>query len=259
MFQKWSPFLAALLAAIAAALGVRLLPAPTTPPPTVVVPPVVVPPPATPPPPPVKPDTLAAIGRIQLGNSGCTATIIGTKRADKRYWVLTAAHCIADVGQRGAMRLRDGREFGISVLAFDRRADCCWMLTDPTEEVYPHAAIAVQAPQPGEKIWHAGFGVHVPSNREEGVVVAGPNGDGQIQFKLSVSSGDSGGGVALNANGEIVSCVCCTTAKGVYADVWGASPESCRRLRPEANVLDSWTPLDIPLKAVVPTKMPAEK
>jgi hypothetical protein len=158
------------------------------------------------------------------------------------------------------MRLRDGREFGIAVLAFDRRADCCWMLSDPTEEVYPHATLAVQSPQPGEKIWHAGFGVHIPSNREEGVVAATPNGDGQLQFKLSVSSGDSGGGIALNDSGEVVSTVCCTTAKGQYADVWGASPEACRRLRPEANVLDSWTPLDIPIKELaVPQRMPEGK
>jgi hypothetical protein len=260
MLKKLSPFLQALAAAAIAvlgALGLQLARPPAPPPPTYPTPPTN--PGAQPPvPPEVKPDPLAAIGRIQFGNAGCTATIIGTKRVDKRHWVLTAAHCIQGVGQRGTMRLRDGREFGISVQSYNTRADCAWLLTDPMDDRYPFALLAAASPEPGEPIWHAGFGVHQPSNREEGVVVAKQNGDGQIQFRLSVSSGDSGGGIAVNKNGEIVSTVCCTTEKGRMADVWGASPESIRALRPEANALDHWTPLDIPIKTPTPQRMPAE-
>lgn len=260
MSDRLKGFMSMLGAALVAALGAigfqRVIP-PQPPPPTFPTPPTN-PGEQPPPPPEVRPDTLAAIGRIQFGSAGCTGTVIGTKRVDGRYWVLTAAHCIQGVGQRGAMRLRDGREFGLSVQSYNSRADCAWLLTDPTAERYPHAVLAVTSPQPGTRIWHAGYGVHQPANREDGVAVAGPNGDGQIQFKLNVSSGDSGGGIAVNADGEIVSTVCCTTAKGQYADVWGASPESIRSLRPEVNVLDHWAPLDIPVRPV-PMRMPEKE
>lgn len=255
MLSKLSPFLAAILAAAAVLFGGRYLPppAPVAPPPATTP----APPPAPPAPPEVKPDAPAALARIQFGNSGCTATVIGPRRADGRYWVLTAAHCIQGVGQRGTMRLLDGRQLGIQVLASNARADCAWCVTDTTTEVLPFALLAENDPPPGQKIWHAGYGVHVPGNREEGVVVAQSNADGQIQFKLSVSSGDSGGGICLDESGRVVATVCCTTAKGVYADVWGAGPAAIRRALPTAMAADTpeWTPIEIPIK--VPVKMPA--
>lgn len=256
MFQKISPFLAALLAAVLAVLGGRALPPPggggVTPPPPPTAP---QPPPAKPEP---KPDAPQAIARIQFGNSGCTATVIGPRRGDGRYWVLTAAHCVQAVGQRGTMWMLDGRTLGIQVAALDRRSDCSWCVTDTTTEVLPFALLAETDPTPGQKVWHAGYGVHIPGSREEGVVVAGSNPDGQVQFKLSVSSGDSGGGICLDESGRVVSTVCCTTARGQYADVWGAGPAAIRRTLPTAMPTnDGWTPSEIPLK--VPTAMPAKK
>jgi S1-C subfamily serine protease len=239
-----TPLLAGLVAAAGAVLGGHLVPKaePAAPPPatTPVTPPVViVPPPVAPlPPPPPKPaeDPKQAVVQIQLGNSGCTATVIDAKRSDDRYWLLTASHCVNDVGQRGMARLRDGREFPFTVQSFDRKADCAWLLSEPTKDVYPWLLLAEISPEVGSKVWHAGFGVDKPGNVEQGVVVAKPNADGQVQFNLSVSSGDSGGGIALNDSGQVVSPVCCTTAKGQYANVWGAAPESCRKLRPKTSV-----------------------
>ncbi len=231
---------------------VPTIPQPPTPP---VVPPVVPPnppllPPILPPVPPSapRPDTLGAIGRIQFGNSGCTATIIGPRRADGRYDVLTAAHCVREKGQHGSMRLRDGRSLGIVVASIDQRADVCWCVTQTNSDVYPHALLADATPAVGSQVWHAGYGVHVPGNREDGTVEAGPDQNGQVRYRLSVSSGDSGGGICMTADGAVLSPVCCTTARGQTGQVWGGSPEAARRAKPPALVYDEWLPLEIPMR-----------
>lgn len=252
MQSKWWQLAAAILAAVLATLGNRQFPGPQPPItlPPIVLPPVAPPAPAEPapktPPAPPKADPLAAIGRIQFGNAGCTATIIGPRLADGRYWALTAAHCVSAKGQRGSMRLRDGRSFGLVVQAIDRESDCCWCLTDTNAQELPHATVARSSPAVGSRIWHAGYGVDVPGNREDGTVEAGPNAEGQIRMRLSVSSGDSGGGICLNDSGEVISCVCCTTERGAVAQVWGASPEAIHRLKPAFAVSEEWTPLEIP-------------
>ncbi len=205
-------------------------------------------PPGTPPtvPPPVSPNTLAAIGRIQFGNAGCTATIIGPRRDDGRWDVMTAAHCVSSKGQSGTMKLRDGRQFGIQTVAIDTKADVCWCVTTVNSEVFPFAFLAPQSPPPGARIWHAGFGIDNPGNREDGSIEAGPDTNGQNRYRLSVSSGDSGGGICLDSNGHVLSPVCCTTQKGALAQVWGGSPEAAARLRPKAVSSSDWTPLEIP-------------
>lgn len=144
------------------------------------------------------------------------------------------------------MRLRDGRTLGIKRIAVDARADACWCVTVNNTEVYPFTFVAKESPKPGTRIWHAGYGVDQPGNREDGTVTSGPNGDGQIEMRLSVSSGDSGGGIIATETGEVISCVCCTTARGATARVWGASPEAIHKLRPSAEVFDIFTPMEIP-------------
>jgi len=250
----------AALAFIGAKWGIHIPPPPplpATPPPVIIQPPPPAPkvePPAAPEP---KADAPAAIGRIQFGTAGCTATVIGPRREDGRWWVLTAAHCVRGIGQHGVMRLKDGRTTGITVAAVNERADCCWCVTETNSEVYPFAVLARQSPVPGTRVWHAGYGVHVPGNREDGQVEAGPDQNGQIRMRLSVSSGDSGGAICLNEQDEVVSCVCCTTAKGQVAQVWGASPEAIHRAKPTSMALDDWNPVEIPVRpAEVPQPMP---
>lgn len=196
-----------------------------------------------------KPDGWNAIGRISIGSTGCSATIIGRKRDDGRYWILTAAHCVPSVGARGRMQFRDGRQIGFEVVAINRNADCSWLISDKTEYVLPYALIADKTPAIGKPIWHGGFGVDRPGNREEGELLAGPDGNGQIGMSLNVSSGDSGGGIFYTETGEVISCVCCTSNRGSRARVWGASPEAIAALKPKREVLEEWTPIEIPLRA----------
>lgn len=198
-----------------------------------------------------KADPLNAIVRISREGVGCSATITGPRRVDGRYDVLTAAHCCQKVGERWLARFRDGRTTGIVIVAINREADFAWGLTDNDTAIYPFAILAERDPEPGASIWHAGYGVDRPGNREEGTVTSGRNREGQIEYRLSVSSGDSGGGIVLNDRGELLSPVCCTTAPGKIARVWGASPVVARAGKVIPTNTDEWNPIPIP---VVPEK-----
>lgn len=246
MGTKWDKLfqaIMALLIALGAAFGSRVcLPDPSQPiPPS---PPIVSPP--SPAPPSPKLDAVNAIGRIQFGGSGCSATVVGPRREDGRWWVLTASHCISGVGQRGSMRFRDGRQVPLVVAAVDRRSDCAWCYVDGSQFDLPFTYLADRSPAPGVKVWHMGYGVHIPGNREDGTIVSGPLSNGQISMKLSVSSGDSGGGICLDESGKVVSCVCCTSRLSGPGTVYGASVESIRALLPKSEAWDEWTPISVP-------------
>jgi hypothetical protein len=203
--------------------------------------------PAPAPAPAPKLDPVAAIGRITFGRSGCTAAPIEPRRPDGRYLVLTAAHCVTEVGQRGTLVMKDRRTVGVQVVALDKTADVCWLITDSTTEVLPTLRLADRSPAPGARVWHAGYGVDRPANREDGTVSDTRTSSGKIGFRINVSSGDSGGPIIMTDGGEVVSCVCCTTERGALADVFGASPEAIRRLRPTVVDDVDWAPAPIPL------------
>ncbi len=224
------------------------------------VPPVITPPPPKdkePVPPPARPkaDPWNALGRIQFGNAGCTATVVWPRRADGRWDVLTAEHCVdsVPVGSKGQMQLRgQTARIGVTLVLREARSDVAWLVTDSADlPDLPFAVLADKTPPVGTKVWHGGWGVHVPGNREDGEVLAGPNTENQVQYHLSVSSGDSGGGIFNDATGELLSPVCCTTQKNVKARVWGGSPERAAQLRPrpraaEENADDWFRPVAIP-------------
>lgn len=244
--EQLTNWLIAVLAAALAALGARWgIPVPPLPP-IVVEPQPPTPPPPDKPPTEPTPDPLAAIVRISSGNVGCSATVIGPRRPDGRYWVLTAAHCCNATGQRWTMRFRDGRTSGMQVVNFNRQSDWAWCVTDANNLTLPHALLAEKSPAVGTRIWHAGYGVDIPANREDGEVLSGPDSNGQIRMRLSVSSGDSGGGIVFDESGRIISTVCCTSRRGAVADVWGASPESFRPGMRDTVDVDEWHPLEVP-------------
>jgi len=231
-------------------------------------------PPSPPTPPNPKPpspgtrDTLNAIGKIQFGNAGCTATVIWPQRSDGRWDLLTAAHCVQSVGQVGKFQLRNGREFQVKVVDVQRGPDCAWLVTTKPEDALPYAVLAKSNPPTGVAVWHAGFGIDKPGNREDGIVTSGESSQGQISFTLSVSSGDSGGGIVRTDTDEIVSTVCCTQQRGVKTTMYGASTLRINqhRIGVEAILGNWWNPIDLPIVWTPnvgvqkePSKFPMEK
>jgi hypothetical protein len=214
--------------------------------------------PPTPPKPDPKPDPkpgdgkldpVNALGRIRFGSAGCTATVIGPHRPDGRWDVLTAAHCVSGVGARGTMTLKDGRSFGLRVVAHHRTPDVAWCVTEDEIANLPYAMIAAKNPEPGTAVWHMGYGVDKPGNREDGVIAEGENAQGQLRMILSVSSGDSGGGIFRADTNELVSVVCCTSGMGRKVSMWGCSAEVAQRTRPRAtDDEEGWLPVPIPLR-----------
>lgn len=219
-------------------------------------PPGVDPPPATPPAPKGS-GTLSpakALAKMSFPPYGCTATIVGPRRPDGKWDVLSAAHCVSHVrvGTKGSIKLLDGRTFTITVGVIDATSDVSWMtLDDASVSDMPYANVAAENPRVGTAIWHAGYGVDVPGNREEGSITGAENTDGQLNMSLSVSSGDSGGGIFRSDTNEIVSVVCCTTSKGRRASVWGCSANKARAARPKTAQMFEWEPMAIPMIEVL--------
>lgn len=180
----------------------------------------------------------AAIGRLSIGRSGCTGTIIGPVRhSDRTVLVLTAAHCIK-LGEPARMRLRDGREFTLKCIARDAESDAAWLRGDRPEGKVPFALLADSSPTPGSKVWHCGFGIDQPGNLEVGEVADQGAPRSQVAYRLSVSPGDSGGGIIMEKGSRVLSPVCCTNRLSAYGTVYGASPGACRALLKVAHAFD---------------------
>lgn len=203
------------------------------------VPPVPVPPlPVPVPPVPIpKAQPEKALLKIRFGSSGCTATIVGPQRKDGRWDCLTAAHCTGAVGTVGEATMQDGRKFKVTVRVRDTKADLVWLLGDIQDSDLPFAELATSEPDIGTAVWHAGYGVDRPGNRESGKVIGKGNSAGQLNFLLSVSPGDSGGGIFREDNGQLLSAVCCTAGLARLASMWGGSCVVAQRLRGGVSIV----------------------
>lgn len=193
-----------------------------------------------------RPEPLAAICKLVMPGSYCSGTVVGPKRTDGRYNIVSAAHCFKVIGENVKVLMRDGQTLSATVGAIDRRADAAILLTDVFSEL-PFTYVASATPAPATRIWHAGFGFDKPANREDGNIVAGPNVDGQVQYRLNVSSGDSGGGILVDGDGRLLSPVCCTTKIAGIGDVWGASPEIINRMLARPTDFIDVPPHEMPL------------
>ena len=201
-------------------------PSATRPDPTPTRPTPADPPPIPPPPPPPvsKVDPVAATVRLRMGNAGCTATVLATRPGPGRYYVLSAAHCVRGAKQ-GTVTLSNGQSFTVRVLRTNERADLALLEMEGPDGL-PTAEVADSVPAIGTAVWHQGFGVDRPGNRETGTVSGAPGKDGQIPLSLSVSSGDSGSGIFRQDNGQLVSVVCCTG----NGTTWGGTVAAIRGL-----------------------------
>lgn len=259
MNLNWKAFLdrlvPALIASVLALLGVpavmsvkgcRSEPPPAPQPPS---------PPPKPPEPP-KVDPVKAIGKIAMSGGYCSGTIVGPRRTDGRWNVVSASHCFKSVGENVTFITRDGLSLRATVVAIDRKCDGAILTLDSTDANLPFVSVALETPAPGSPIWHAGFGIDRPGNRESGQVLGGPDQNGQARYRLSVSPGDSGGGIMLDSNGNLLSPVCCTTDLAAVGTVWGASPENIRRMLAAPTEFMDLPPIAMPPP---PTAMPSRK
>lgn len=227
------------------------------------VPPVVVPPvPPAPEPKPepkppswddVPPDPVGAVFKIQFGNAGCSASLVGPPLPDGRWQWVSAAHCFKNTPRTGVGMFANGQSVRLVLQGMWEGPDIAWGVTELPIEKLPYALLADAMPKAGEKVYHVGYGWDKPRNREEGQVVNPDNGQGQTEFLLNVSNGDSGGGIAMTADGRILSPVCCTTEIARKARVWGGTVAQVKKLRPlPTPAAEEWTPIDIPIRMPEP-------
>lgn len=179
-----------------------------------------------------KPTAKAALGKLLVGTAGCTATVIGPRRADGRWDILTAAHCTSPLLTRGTYTSSTGKVLKVTRTARDASADLAWFVTDDKVDELPFAQLASSSPAAGVEVWHAGFGLTRPGERKEGKVSGGPDSSHQLTFHLLVNSGDSGGAIFRKDNDEVVASVCCTTRLGGLGSVNGGSSRRAAELRP---------------------------
>lgn len=209
-------------------------------------------------------DPLAAVGKLIMNGGSCSATVVNPPDADGRRVLVTAAHCVKRVGERVTFIPRNtSRSIRCSVVSIDRKADICILSTDESEPGLPFLRVAAKTPPVGTEVMHCGFGIDRPGNVEKGQVTSGILPNGQVRYKLSVSPGDSGGGICLNDAGELLSPVCCTSAFGpAVGDTYGGSPERVREMiHHPASFLDV-PPVAMPPVPVFddpPKPMPSKK
>jgi len=197
------------------------------------VPPILAPPtsplPVPPAPkPPQAADAVQATARFSAGSVGCTCTILGPTPRKGYVAVLTATHCVGRVGGRFTVTLKSGKRYEATTIAIDREADCALGVIQ-TDDVLPWAKIADRDPEPGVKVWQAGYGVGKPEKRYDGTVEK--VGAAQTQMRIRFFSGDSGGGIFRDDTNELVSVVCCTNGP----QGWGATVKRIRQMLSDAE------------------------
>jgi hypothetical protein len=203
------------------------------------------PPAPAPPSPRPNPSPMAALGAITFDHKGCTATILGPRRTDGRWDILTAAHCTASIGDKGSLTLKDARRLAVTVTVRNPAADLAWLVTeDATLADLPFAVLADSDPLPGTSVWHAGYGQDNPGVPKEGTVLGGPHTDGNLSLSLSVSHGDSGGGIFRTDTNELIAVVSRTTNIGQRALMFGCAASTARAQRPRPGpTICPWRPV----------------
>lgn len=241
----WKTLLASVLAAVLAVVGNRQLPAPALPSPLADTPPTQTPPAA---------DPRDALGRLVMTGGFCSATPIGPMTKDRRQRLLSAAHCVKAVGEECQFYTRAGRMVKATVIAVNRQADACLLATEELREPLPYLSVAAETPPVGATVFHAGFGIDQPGNTERGRILQRDTGGGQVMFEMSVSPGDSGGGICLDSSGAVVSPVCCTTRLAQVGQVYGARPEVVRQMMVSPASFTDVPPMRMPDRVEVEVK-----
>ena len=203
--------------------------------------------PKPPPKPAPKPDPWNAICKVVMSGGYCSGTIVGPRRPDGRWHVVSAAHCFKRIGETVQILTRNGHTLQGTVSAINRQADCAIVIADRYDDL-PFALVAEAVPPLQTPVWHGGYGFDKPGNKEPGVLIAGEDANGQLRYRLSVSNGDSGGGIFTDAEGKLLSPVCCTTRIAGIGDVWGASPTVIRRMLADPTDFLDVKPVEMPVR-----------
>ena len=175
-----------------------------------------------------------AVGEVRSAAGQGSGTVVGPRRPDGRWDVLTAHHVSG--GQDCTLTLPGGQVLDLVPVACDRTGDLCWMATRRTDIDYlPAAPLATRTPAPGEKVWQCGYGVGCRWLVREGQVgparIVAPE---RIHLaNIVIASGDSGAGV-FDAEGALVGVV--TSAVRPHptrpGEGMAGTLDGARRLRP---------------------------
>lgn len=239
----------AFLGALLAVLGNRQLPPPSSSAPTAPA----IPAPPSPSPAPIPPNPTnqpeQAIGKLVLPNGYCSATCVSPPDAANQQLLLSASHCVKGVGDVVTFYPKSGQMVSARVIAFNKTADVILLKTTPVSSPLPFLNVAHTTPAVGTVVWHAGYGVDKPNNREEGKITKQDTGSQQVQFYLSVSPGDSGGGICLNQLNEVISPVCCTTNLAAPGSVYGGRPEVIQQMMQQPAAFVGVPPMPMPMRS----------
>lgn len=166
--------------------------------------------------------------RIYTNSISCSATITEFQTKDGERYLFSAAHC-GRIGTRFSVELAhlpNKYKFEAIVVSANNTNDGAILVSKGLAKAgfpIPYAKVARKLPNPGDKVFHAAWGGDKPGNVEEGWVEAITA--NQLQYKLNVYYGDSGGGIFLKETGEFLSSVCCGVRPGAFATIWGCRTE----------------------------------
>lgn len=193
------------------------------------------PPPVPQPMPPAVPADPAgrkSVVKFYISNVMCSSTPILPVRADGRWDILTAAHCWQHGAADPHVLAADGTKYAVDLVVKDDAGDVAWCRTRAAAPKLVGSPLATAAPDPGRVVYHCGYGQDKPGNVEAGTVLGIRTASGQTAFRLSVSHGDSGGGIFDAASGEVVACVSSSTGIAQYTTMFGGSCVAAGRIRP---------------------------
>lgn len=182
-------------------------------------------------------DPVPAISHFIVAGERCTCTVVGPQIVTGRWDVLCAAHCVKRVGQIATVCVPNVGCYQARVESIDRKADVAW-LTFRSGASLPYATLADALPDAGTAIWQQGFGVDQPGVRKPGTVVSTTSVAPQIEMKLHVSPGDSGGGIFRQDTGELVAVVSSYGSGSTF----GGSSVAALRSRPPAAITHLFVP-----------------
>lgn len=185
--------------------------------------------------------------RISHGNSGCSATVIDRHRDTGAYILVTAAHCVSGERSRVSVHVPSMGTITGYVVAYDRQRDAAVIETTPTDYTLYASRVSTTRRPLGRRVWHIGYGVDRPGNREAGTIIGYDDTSSQYMSDVSVSSGDSGSGVHDADDDTVCGTVCCVVSSGGRR--WTQFTDISVHMRIYSDMVysvDRWNPVDIP-------------